>query len=96
MPYYALIGYDGPDGLELRKLHREKHLANLKPLADAERILYGGPLVDEAGDACGSVVVFDAPDLQAARRFAAGDPYVTEGIFERYEVYETKKVFPAD
>ena len=25
---------------------------------DAERIVYGGPLVDEAGDSCGSVVIF--------------------------------------
>ena len=96
MPYYALIGYDGPGGLELRKLHREKHLANLKPLEDAARILYGGPLLDEAGDSRGSVVIFDALDLEAARSFAADDPYVVEGIFERYEVYETKKVFPAD
>ena len=95
MPHFALIGYDGPDGLELRKLHRDRHLANLKPLDDAGRVVYGGPILDEEGSPLGSVVVFDAPSLEAARRFAASDPYVQEGVFGRYEVYETRMVFPA-
>jgi uncharacterized protein YciI len=43
---------------------------------------------------CGSVIVFEAEDLEAAREFARGDPYVAEGIFERYEVMETRQVFP--
>ncbi|MEE9279006.1 MAG: YciI family protein [Myxococcota bacterium] len=94
MPHFVLIGHDGPNGLELRKLHRERHLANLRPLAAAHRVVYGGPILDEAGDPRGSIVVFEAPDLDSARSFAAGDPYVTEGIFERYDVYETRMVLP--
>ncbi len=94
MPLFALIGRDGPLGLERRKQHRDAHLANLEPLSQSGRVVYGGPLLDEAGQPCGSVVLFEADDLARARAFAAGDPYVTEGVFASYEVLETRRVFP--
>lgn len=94
MALFVLIGRDGARGPELRARHREAHLRNLEPLSRAGRVVYAGPLLDDAGAPCGSVVVFDAPDLDAARRFAAGDPYVVEGIFERWEVLGTRQVLP--
>jgi uncharacterized protein YciI len=94
MPLYVLIGRDGPQGVELRKTHREAHLRNLEPLDRAGSVRFGGPLVDADGAPCGSVVIFEADDLAAAQAFAAGDPYVTEGIFASYEVLETRAVLP--
>lgn len=94
MGLYVLIGRDGADGLAKRKLHREAHLGNLRPLSDAGRVVYAGPLLDDGDAPCGSVVVFEAESLDAARRFAATDPYVVQGIFERYDVFGTKQVFP--
>jgi len=91
---FVLIGRDGARGPQLRPLHREAHLRNLQPLVEAGRVVYVGPLLDDAGAPCGSLVVFDAPDLASARRFAAGDPYVVEGVFERWEVLGTRQVFP--
>jgi uncharacterized protein YciI len=38
--------------------------------------------------------VFEAESLEVALDFAAHDPYVVHGIFERYEVRETRAVFP--
>ena len=38
--------------------------------------------------------MFEAESLAAAREFAAGDPYVVQGIFERWEVFGSMKVFP--
>jgi len=93
---FVLIGRDGARGAELRPRVREAHLANLRPLADAGRVVHAGPLLDEGGAPCGSVVVFEAPDLASARAFAASDPYVVEGVFESWEVRETRRVFPAD
>lgn len=95
MPLFVLIGRDGPRGLDLRKLHRAAHLANLEPLERAGRIRYGGPLVDRSGAPCGSVVVFEAPDAAAARALAESDPYVVEGVFASWEVLETRQVLPA-
>ena len=94
MPLYALIGRDGPRGAELRKLHRPAHLEGLEPLEKEGRIRHAGPLLDEAGSPCGSLVVFEADDLDSARAIAARDPYVVEGIFASHEVLETKVVFP--
>jgi len=91
---FVLIGCDGPRGRELRARHREAHLRNLAPLDEADRVRFAGPLLDDAGAPSGSVVVFEAESLEAARRFAATDPYVVEGVFERWELRETRQVFP--
>lgn len=94
MPFYAFIGRDGARGPELRKTHRPAHLERLEDLAGAGKIPHAGPLLDEAGDPLGSLIVFEADDLASARRFAAEDPYVVGGVFESHEVLETKVVFP--
>jgi uncharacterized protein YciI len=94
MPLYVFIGHDGPRGPELRKLHRPAHLAGLEPLDAEGRIRHAGPLLDAAGEPLGSLILFEAESLDAARTLAARDPYVVEGIFERHEVHETRVVFP--
>jgi uncharacterized protein YciI len=95
VPIFAIIGWDGPRGAELRPLHRPAHLARLEPLARAGRLRHAGPLLDAAGRPRGSLIVAELDDLAAARALAAGDPYVTAGVFERHEVWETRTVLPA-
>jgi hypothetical protein len=92
---YVLIGRDGPRGAELRKLHRDAHLRNLEPLAAADRVAYAGPLLDAVDQPVGSVVVFEAESLAAARSFAQRDPYVVHGVFERWEVWASRQVLPS-
>lgn len=94
MPIFAWIGHDGPDGLALRKLHRDEHVAGLEVLDRAERIVHAGPILGETGDPIGSVVLFEAESLDAAKRIAEKDPYVVRGIFARYELYETRVTLP--
>ena len=53
---------------------------------------YAGPFIDEEGQPCGSILIFQADDLASARRFAASDPYVVEGVFASHEVTETRAV----
>ena len=96
MPLFVLIGRDGPDGIPLRKRHREAHLANLQPLVDAGRVRFAGPLRTADGNPCGSVVVFEAADLASAQAIAEADPYTVEGVFTSIEVRETLQVFPED
>ncbi len=94
MALFVLVGRDGPDSGARRLRHRDAHLRNLKPLADAGRVVYAGPLLDDAGEPCGSVIVFEADSLQRARHFAASDPYVVEGVFAQWDVFGTRRVFP--
>jgi uncharacterized protein YciI len=94
MRLFFYLGHDGPRGEELRKTLRQRHLDHLRGLADAGRIRFAGPLVDESGGPCGSLVIFEADDLAAARAVAEADPYTTDGVFERLEIRATKAVLP--
>jgi hypothetical protein len=87
---FAIIGYDGPDGQAKRKQHRQAHLDRLDPLNKAGKVLLAGPLTDGAG----SLIVIEAGSLEEATAFAAGDPYVTQGVFARHEVHPFMQVYP--
>ena len=87
---FVIIGYDGPDGQVKRKLHRQAHLERMDPLNKAGKVVLAGPLTDGAG----SLIVIEANSLEEARAFAAEDPYVTKGIFARYEVHPFTQVYP--
>ena len=95
MALYALLGFDGEHAAERRPLVRAAHLDHWKPLDAEGRVRFGGPLLDENGKPRGSLLVFEAPDLEAARAHAARDPYVLDGVVGRHEVCETRAVFPA-
>jgi uncharacterized protein YciI len=94
VPLFAFIGRDGPRGLELRKLHRPAHLEHWSALVAAGRVRFGGPLLDERGEPTGSVLLFEAESAAAARAQAEADPYLTRGIFERFDLFETRQVLP--
>ena len=57
MPYYALIGHDAPGSLELRKRHRDAHIANLRALDEAGRVRHAGPLLDDSGAPLANITV---------------------------------------
>lgn len=94
MPIFIYIGHDGPRGAELRKTVREKHLAHIEALDAEGRVVFAGPLRDDAGAPCGSLIVMQAEDLSSARQIAEGDPYLVEGVFDRVDVHESLQVFP--
>ncbi len=89
-PLYVLIGRDGPQGAERRKLFRDEHLAYLEPFSKAGKVLVAGPFTDGNG----SLIVFEADSQEAALDQARHDPYVTRGIFEHWEVRPFKRVLP--
>ena len=41
---------------------------------------------------CGSLIVLDVPDLDAARAWAEADPYAKAGLFDSVAIREWKKV----
>jgi len=70
---------DKPDGLALRMATREDHLTYVKGFAD--KIIVGGPVLDDDGQPTGSVVIMDFDDKSEAAAFCAGDPYAKAGLF---------------
>jgi uncharacterized protein YciI len=87
---FAIIGRDGPEGREKRKLYRDEHIARLEKLEREGKLILAGPF----GDKSGSLIVFEADSLEEAKAFASGDPYVAKGVFESHEVRPFKQVFP--
>lgn len=94
MALYVYIGHDGPRGIELRKIHRPGHLALFEPLATEARIRHAGPMLGPTGQPVGSVIIFEAESLDAARKLTSQDPYLAHGVFESHELHETRSVLP--
>lgn len=97
---YAIISEDVTNSLDLRKGARPDHLARLQALKDAGRLVLAGPhpLIDSEnpGDAgfSGSLVVAEFTSLQDAETWAAADPYVAAGVYQKVTVKPFKKVLP--
>ena len=87
---FVIIGHDGPDGPEKRKLHRQAHLDRMAPLDKAGKVLLAGPFTDRSG----SLIVLDMPSLKEVHAFLKDDPYVTQGVFARYDIHPFMQVFP--
>jgi len=82
---FAFICTDKPDGLLIRKEKRPEHLAYLKSLGDT--LKFAGPFTAEDGETMnGSLVVVEAPSLEAAREIADGDPFSKAGVFAQVEI----------
>ncbi|MGR3806049.1 YciI family protein [Marinibacterium profundimaris] len=85
----ALYAKDKPGALQVRKDNRDAHLAYIK---ETGAVAMAGPLLDEAGGMCGSLVVLDLPDMAAAEAWAEGDPYAKAGLFASVELTAWNKV----
>jgi uncharacterized protein YciI len=98
--WYLIEGFDRPDALPSRLAARPAHLARLRDLLDAGRLLLAGPCpaidADDPGPAgfSGSLIVAEFDSLADARIWAEADPYVAAGVYERVEVRPFRKVLP--
>jgi hypothetical protein len=90
---FAIYNLDKPDSLALRAATRPDHLVYLDRFTD--RILSGGPMLDEAGQPLGSLVVIEAEDQAAAEAIVAEDPYTKAGLFQSVSVRPFRLVYKA-
>jgi uncharacterized protein YciI len=88
---FAISCTDKPGSLELRMATRPAYIEHLK--AEQARILLGGPVLDAAGNPCGSLLVVEATDRAAAEAFAAADPYAKAGLSESVAIRPYRVVF---
>lgn len=76
----------------VRLENRPAHVDYLKSFGD--KLFAAGPLLDDAEQMCGSVIILDLPDRTAAEGFAGGDPYARAGLFEQVTIDRWNKVLP--
>lgn len=87
---FAIICVDKPGALETRKANREAHLAHIKGSDGA--IVQAGPFLDSDGQMCGSLLIYEGTDIEAARAWAAADPYAAAGLFQSVDIRAWNRV----
>ena len=87
---FCITAIDKENSLALRLATREAHFAYGHA---AGCIRLGGPFLDAKGDMAGSMMIVEAENLEAARKFHAHDPYVKAGLFAHSEVRPWKPTF---
>ncbi len=85
----AVICTDKPGYIETRMANRGAHLAYVK---ETGVVAQAGPFLDDKGGMCGSLVILDVDDLEAAQKWANGDPYAKAGLFADVRLEVWKKV----
>jgi uncharacterized protein YciI len=99
--FYAIVGQDVADSLDLRLAARTAHLNRLHDLQQAGRLLLAGPFpaIDSidpgAAGFSGSLIVAEFDSLADAQAWADADPYVATGVYASASVKPFKKVLPA-
>ena len=88
---FSIVCTDKPASLELRTATRPQHLAYIQ--GRVSELVLGGPVMDAEGKLCGSLLVIDVEDRQAAEDFAIGDPYARAGLFESTVIRPFRMVF---
>ncbi|MGH1330060.1 MAG: YciI family protein [Paracoccaceae bacterium] len=86
---FAIICTDKPGALQIRLDTRAEHLAYLETTGVVEQ---AGPFLNNAGEMCGSLLILEVADMQAAKEWAASDPYAKAGLFEAVSVQAWKRV----
>jgi hypothetical protein len=84
MPQFILLCSDKPDSLSLRKETRPAHLEYFHSYGN--KLILGGPMLDDAGNPKGSMMVIEADDEAAARELSANDPYAKAGLFAEVRI----------
>lgn len=83
MRYFALIYYVGKTYLERRANFRALHLDLARGARDRGELVYAGALGDPIDRA---LLIFRGPDRSVAEQFVKQDPYVLEGLVDRWEI----------
>lgn len=85
----ALFARDKDGALQIRKDNRQAHLNYIEATGV---VTQAGPLLNEAAEMCGSLVILDVANMDAARNWADNDPYAQAGLFDSVTLIEWKKV----
>lgn len=92
MKHFLLFYDTAPDYLDRRPAFRGDHLAYAQAAVARGELVLGGALADPPDRA---ILLFRAPDVAVAEEFAAGDPYVLNGLVTGWTVREGSTVVGA-
>ncbi|WP_341232845.1 YciI family protein [uncultured Sulfitobacter sp.] len=85
----ALFAHDKPGALPVRQENRPAHVDYLKSTGC---VAQAGPLLDDDGQMCGSLVILDVADMAGAQSWADNDPYAKAGLFADVQLVAWNRV----
>ena len=85
--FYELVD----DYLARRAQLRSSHLEKAWAASERSELVLAGALANPADRA---VLLFTGDSPAVAEAFAKADPYVTQGVFARYEIHPFMQVYP--
>jgi uncharacterized protein YciI len=80
---FVITAVDKPDALALRMATRQAHFDFI---SGSDTLKLGGPFLDAKGDMIGSLLIIEASDMDAARKWHAEDPYAKAGLFASSDI----------
>jgi len=83
MNYYALIYHLADDYMTRRTQYREVHLNLAKELNEQNKLILGGAFSDPPDTA---LLIFKVDDKSVIEDFVNKDPYVKNGLVEKWEI----------
>ena len=81
---FLIRAYDGEGMFEKRMQVRPRHLEGMKKMNS--HIICAGGLLDDEGKMKGSALVMNFDSREALEEYLAGEPYVTEGVWDKIVV----------
>ena len=91
MPY-IVVCLDSGSKLGLRQRLRATHLRYM--IRHRDRVITGGPLLDDAGAAVGSIMALDFVEKAEVQAFLAEEPYTAGGLFETVLINRWRQMVP--
>ena len=91
---FLVLVYDGTDAEApaRRQATRGAHLEGLKGNVASGRLVFGGPIFDDAQKPVGSFLLADCKDRAELDALIANDPYSKGNVWQRVEVKPVRLV----
>jgi uncharacterized protein YciI len=89
---FAFIGRDHPDRSAIRQKIRPQHKSYLGEVSGS--IAFAGPLLSDAGEMQGSLLVIDFEDREAAEEWIAGEPFTIAGLYRSMDIIAFENLWP--
>ncbi len=87
MAYFVVHALDGPESAEARAKNRPAHRDRLRDHDHPLTVRVGGPLLNDGGEMCGTLLIVEAESRSAVKRFVDGDPYVQAGVYGTLSIH---------
>ena len=85
----AIFARDKANHLQTRMDNRPAHLEHIEATG---LVSQSGPLLDENGEMCGSLVIVEVDDIAQAHAWSENDPYRMAGLFESVSIVEWNRI----